>query len=36
VQLNLILMVPFVSSYVGGFDGSMLNGVQTVQQWKEG
>ncbi|CAG7919678.1 unnamed protein product [Penicillium olsonii] len=36
VKLNLILLVPFVSSYVGGFDGSMLNGVQTVQQWKEG
>lgn len=36
VKLNLILMVPFVSSYVGGFDGSMLNGVQTVEQWKEG
>ncbi|KAL3487866.1 general substrate transporter [Aspergillus germanicus] len=35
LKLNLILLVPFVSSYVGGFDGSMLNGVQTVQQWKE-
>lgn len=35
VKLNLLLLVPFFSSYVGGFDGSMLNGIQTVTQWQE-
>jgi hypothetical protein len=29
-------MVPFFTSYVGGFDGSMLNGIQTVSQWQKG
>lgn len=36
VRLNLLLLVPFFASYVGGFDGSMLNGIQTVAQWQEG
>lgn len=36
VKLNILLMVPFFSSYVGGFDGSMLNGVQTLVHWQEG
>ncbi|OAL52923.1 general substrate transporter [Pyrenochaeta sp. DS3sAY3a] len=35
VKLNLLLMIPFLSSYVGGFDGSMLNGIQTVPKWQE-
>jgi hypothetical protein len=35
VKLNMLLFVPFLSSYVGGFDGSMLNGVQTLTHWKE-
>lgn len=36
IKLNLLLMVPFFTSYVGGFDGSMLNGIQTLPQWQEG
>lgn len=35
IKLNLLLFVPFLSSYVGGFDGSMLNGVQTLRHWQE-
>lgn len=35
IKLNLLLLVPFFSSYIGGFDGSMLNGVQTVSHWQE-
>jgi hypothetical protein len=36
IRLNMLLMVPFFTSYVGGFDGSMLNGIQTVSQWQKG
>lgn len=36
LKLNLLLLVPFLTSYVGGFDGSMLNGIQTVEKWQEG
>ena len=36
VKLNSLLLVPFVTSYVGGFDGSMLNGIQTVPKWQHG
>lgn len=36
IRLNLLLMVPFFTSYVGGYDGSMLNGIQTLPQWQEG
>ncbi|KAF4212261.1 hypothetical protein CNMCM8980_003816 [Aspergillus fumigatiaffinis] len=35
IKLNLLLFVPFLSSYVGGFDGSMLNGVQTLGHWQK-
>ncbi|KAL2859200.1 hypothetical protein BJX68DRAFT_252237 [Aspergillus pseudodeflectus] len=35
VKLNILLFVSYLTSYVGGFDGSMLNGVQTVTQWQE-
>ncbi|KAJ6011680.1 hexose transporter protein (Lactose permease) [Penicillium canescens] len=35
IKLNLLLLVPFVTSYVGGFDGSMLNGIQTVPKWQQ-
>ncbi|GLI80217.1 hypothetical protein PoHVEF18_008569 [Penicillium ochrochloron] len=35
IKLNLLLLVPFLTSYVGGFDGSMLNGIQTVPKWQE-
>ncbi|KAK2808090.1 hypothetical protein FQN50_005008 [Emmonsiellopsis sp. PD_5] len=35
IKLNLLLLVPFFTAYVGGFDGSMLNGIQTVPKWQE-
>ncbi|KAH7016665.1 hypothetical protein EDB80DRAFT_772231 [Ilyonectria destructans] len=35
IKLNILLLVPFLTSYVGGFDGSMLNGIQTVPKWQE-
>ncbi|KAH6679996.1 general substrate transporter [Plectosphaerella plurivora] len=35
VKLNLLLLIPFFASYIGGFDGSMLNGIQTVQHWQD-
>ncbi|KAH6879892.1 general substrate transporter [Thelonectria olida] len=34
VRLNMLLFVPFLTSYVGGFDGSVLNGMQTVGHWQ--
>ncbi|UPK92813.1 hypothetical protein LCI18_003748 [Fusarium solani-melongenae] len=35
IKLNLLLMIPFLTSYVGGFDGSNLNGLQTLEHWQE-
>lgn len=35
IKLNMLLLVPFFTSYVGGFDGSMMNGIQTVSQWQK-
>ncbi|KAM0271132.1 hypothetical protein ACHAQH_009181 [Verticillium albo-atrum] len=35
VKLNLLLLIPFFTSYIGGFDGSMLNGIQTVTHWQD-
>ncbi|CAE6443023.1 unnamed protein product [Rhizoctonia solani] len=35
VILNLMLVVPLVTSYANGFDGSMMNGLQSVDEWKE-
>ncbi|KAH8588231.1 general substrate transporter [Bisporella sp. PMI_857] len=32
--LNLILLVPLLSSSTIGFDGAMMNGLQTVKQWR--
>ncbi|CAE6458723.1 unnamed protein product [Rhizoctonia solani] len=34
LALNLLLVVPLATSYANGFDGSMMNGLQSVQQWK--
>jgi hypothetical protein len=34
LRLNLLLMVPLLTSYLVGFDGSMLNGIQTVPAWQ--
>lgn len=35
VMLNLMLVVPLITSYANGFDGSMMNGLQSVTAWKE-
>lgn len=35
VKLNLLLIIPLITSYANGFDGSMMNGLQSVSHWKE-
>lgn len=35
VKLNLLLIVPLVTSYANGFDGSMMNGLQSVERWQQ-
>ncbi|KAF5005209.1 hypothetical protein FDECE_8330 [Fusarium decemcellulare] len=35
VKLNLLLLVPLLSSGAIGYDGSMMNGLQTLPQWRE-
>ncbi|KAJ1306558.1 hypothetical protein OPQ81_007559 [Rhizoctonia solani] len=35
VILNLMLVIPLVTSYANGYDGSMMNGLQSVDEWKE-
>ncbi|KOS18842.1 Lactose permease [Escovopsis weberi] len=35
LQLNLILLVPLLSSSVAGYDGSLMNGLQSLKQWKD-
>ncbi|KAL4860952.1 hypothetical protein BDV12DRAFT_208647, partial [Aspergillus spectabilis] len=32
--LNFTLLVPFISQSVVGFDGSMMNGLQSLPQWR--
>ncbi|KAF2162327.1 hypothetical protein M409DRAFT_69219 [Zasmidium cellare ATCC 36951] len=34
LQLNLILLVPLMWSSVAGYDGSLMNGLQSLEQWK--
>lgn len=34
VKLNLILILSLISSYATGFDGSMMNGLQSLETWK--
>ncbi|KIW99860.1 uncharacterized protein Z518_10788 [Rhinocladiella mackenziei CBS 650.93] len=34
LKLNLILLVPLLSSAVAGYDGSMMNGLQATSSWK--
>ncbi|KAI1060978.1 hypothetical protein LB507_010156 [Fusarium sp. FIESC RH6] len=34
LKLNLLLLVPLVSSGAIGYDGSMMNGLQTLPQWR--
>ncbi|KAK9427680.1 general substrate transporter [Lipomyces doorenjongii] len=33
-QLNLLLLVPLFASATIGFDGAMMNGLQTLPQWR--
>ncbi|EKG19694.1 General substrate transporter [Macrophomina phaseolina MS6] len=35
VRLNLILLLSMISSYATGFDGSMMNGLQSLETWQE-
>ncbi|KAI1845839.1 hypothetical protein JX265_011265 [Neoarthrinium moseri] len=35
VKLNCILVLSLISSYATGFDGSMMNGLQSLDTWKE-
>ncbi|KAL5335206.1 general substrate transporter [Aspergillus crustosus] len=35
LQLNLILLIPLLSSAVAGYDGSLMNGLQPISQWKD-
>jgi sugar porter (SP) family MFS transporter len=33
--LNLMMIVPYMSSTTNGYDGSMLNGLQSMTQWEQ-
>ncbi|KAJ4193628.1 hypothetical protein NW755_003622 [Fusarium falciforme] len=35
LKLNALLIAPFLTSYVGGYDGSVLDWMQTVSVWQE-
>ncbi|KAK9482558.1 lactose permease [Lipomyces starkeyi] len=34
-NLNLLIFVPILSFFTQGFDGSLMNGLQAVEQWRE-
>ena len=34
LKLNLILLIPLLSSAVAGYDGSMMNGLQATSSWQ--
>lgn len=34
VLLNLLIIIPYFSSTTNGYDGSMLNGLQSMDQWQ--
>lgn len=34
VKLNLVLILSLISSYATGFDGSMMNGLQSLETWQ--
>ncbi|KAH7128762.1 hexose transporter-like protein [Dendryphion nanum] len=34
LRLNLLLVIPLMSSAVAGYDGSMMNGLQALPSWK--
>ncbi|CUM68086.1 uncharacterized protein PRCAT00005803001 [Priceomyces carsonii] len=33
--LNLLLLIPLLSSSTAGYDGSLMNGLQSLQEWKD-
>ncbi|KAF3024198.1 hypothetical protein G7054_g2719 [Neopestalotiopsis clavispora] len=35
LRLNLLLLIPLLSSSVSGYDGSLMNGLQSLDQWKD-
>jgi hypothetical protein len=35
VKLNAILCLSLISSYATGYDGSMMNGLQSLDEWKK-
>lgn len=34
VKLNLVLCLSLISSYATGYDGSMMNGLQSLDTWQ--
>ncbi|KAK9473856.1 general substrate transporter [Dipodascopsis tothii] len=34
LKLNLLLLIPIMSSTIVGYDGSMLNGLQSLEDWQ--
>lgn len=34
IKLNCMLLLSLVSSYCNGYDGSMMNGLQSLDEWK--
>ncbi|KAK8044014.1 hypothetical protein PG993_004038 [Apiospora rasikravindrae] len=34
LKLNLLLLIPLLSSSVAGYDGSLMNGLQSLHQWR--
>ncbi|KAK2056217.1 hexose transporter [Colletotrichum caudatum] len=35
LRFNVLLLVPLLSSSVVGYDGSLMNGLQSLRQWRE-
>jgi hypothetical protein len=35
VKLNSVLALSMISSYATGYDGSMMNGLQSLDAWKQ-
>ncbi|KAK5116031.1 hypothetical protein LTR62_000487 [Meristemomyces frigidus] len=35
LRLNILLVIPLLSSSVAGYDGSLMNGLQSLPQWKD-
>ena len=35
MKVNLILFLTILSGYANGYDGSMMNGLQSLDEWKD-